>query len=64
MLSLVSYETFKFIKNLFWKNDKNNFLSQKKIYCKIELKNNICINVYCCENGMVYHVYLFIGDSW
>ena len=36
---------------------------KKKIYGKIELKNNICINVYFCEKGMVYHVYLFIGDS-
>ena len=33
-----------------------NSLSQKKNYCKFELKCNICINVYCCENGMVYHV--------
>ena len=27
--------------------------SKKKNYCKIELKCNICINVY---HGMVYHV--------
>ena len=32
------------------------FPVSKKNYCKIELKCNISINVYCCENGMVYHV--------
>ena len=31
-------------------------VSKKINNCKIELKCNICINVYCCENGMVYHV--------
>ena len=41
-------------------NDHDNegieFPVSKKNYCKFELKCNICINVYCCENGMVYHV--------
>ena len=35
-----------------------NLLSQKKYYCKIEQKNNICINVFCYENNLVYPVYV------
>ena len=30
----------------------------KKDYCKIEVKNNICINVFCYENNLVYPVYI------
>ena len=29
-----------------------------KDYSKIEKKNNICINVFCCENDLVYPVYI------
>ena len=32
------------------------FTVPKKDYCKIEQKNNICINVICCENNLVYPV--------
>ena len=35
-----------------------NFLFQKKDYCKTERQNNICINVFCYENGLTYPVYL------
>ena len=35
-----------------------NFLFQKRNYCKIERQNNICINVFCYENGLTYPVYL------
>ena len=27
-------------------------------YCKIEQKNNICINVFCYENELTYPVYV------
>ena len=34
------------------------FPVSKKDYCKIEKKNNICINVLCYENDMTYPVYV------
>ena len=34
------------------------FPASKKYYCKIELKNNICINVFCYENNLVNPVYV------
>ena len=43
-------------------NDLNyqsiKFPVSKRDYCKIEQKNNICINVLCYENNLVYPVYL------
>ena len=35
-----------------------NFPILKKDYCKIEVQNRICINVFCYENKVVYPVYL------
>ena len=35
-----------------------NFPVSKKDYCKIEVQNKICINVFCYENKSVYPVYL------
>ena len=35
-----------------------NFLVSKKDYGKIEVLNKININVFCCENKVVYPVYL------
>ena len=35
-----------------------DFPVSKKDYCKIEMKNNICINVFCYENKLTYAVYL------
>ena len=35
-----------------------NFHVSKKDYCKIEVKNKICINVFCYENKAFYPVYL------
>ena len=32
------------------------FPVSKKDYCKIERLNNICINVFCYENGLTYPV--------
>ena len=34
------------------------FPVSKKDYCKVEKQNNICINVFCYENGLTYSVYL------
>ena len=43
-------------------NDLNyegvNFSVSKKDYCRIERQNNICINVFCYENGFTYPVYV------
>ena len=35
-----------------------NFPISKKDYCKIEVQNKICINVFSYENKVVYPVYL------
>ena len=35
-----------------------NFLISKKDYSKIEMQNNICINVFCYDNKLIYPVYL------
>ena len=71
MLSLVSYQTFKSIKNTFeriTKADTNmvndldyegiEFPVSRKDDSKIESKNNFCINVFCYENNLVYPVYV------
>ena len=34
-----------------------DFLFQKKIIAKLKDKKNICINVFCYENGLTYPVY-------
>ena len=43
-------------------NDLNyagiKFTVSEKDYCGIERKNNIFINVLCCENGLTYPVYV------
>ena len=35
-----------------------NFPVSKKDYCKIEIRNNICVNVFCYEYKVVYPAYL------
>ena len=40
------------------------FLVSKKDYCKIEQKNNTCINVFCYENDLVYHVHVSDKNVW
>ena len=35
------------------------FPVSKKDYCKIEVMNKICVNVFCYEGGVAYPVYLF-----
>ena len=32
------------------------FPVSKKDYCKVERQNNICINIFCYENGLTYPV--------
>ena len=43
-------------------NDPNyegiKFSVSKIDYCRIEKKNNICINVFCYENDLTYPVYV------
>ena len=43
-------------------NDLNyegiKFPISKEDFSQIEKKNNICINVFCYENNLVYHVYV------
>ena len=43
-------------------NDLNyegiEFHVSKKDYCKIEKQNNICITVFCYENGIIYPLYI------
>ena len=34
------------------------FPVSRKDYCKIEKENNICINVFCYENGLTYPIYV------
>ena len=36
----------------------------KKHLSKIEKKNNICINVFCYENNLVYPVYVSSKKNW
>ena len=35
-----------------------NFHFSKKDYCRIEIQNKICINVFCYDNKLTYPVYL------
>ena len=42
------------------------FPVSKKDIAKIERQNNICINIFCYENGLTYPLYLSdqkFGDS-
>ena len=38
--------------------DGNEFPVREKDFSKIEKKNNICINVFCYENKLVFPVYV------
>ena len=35
-----------------------SFPVSKKDYCRIEIQNKICINVFCYDNKLTYPVYL------
>ena len=43
-------------------NDLNyegiKFPVSRKYHCRTERQNNICISVFCCENGLTHPVYL------
>ena len=45
-------------KEMIKKLDYDKFPVSKKYYCKIERQNNICINVFCYENGLTYPIYV------
>ena len=34
------------------------FPVSKKDYCRIERQNNVCINIFCYENGLTYPIYI------
>ena len=38
--------------------DRTEFLVKEKDFDKIEIKNNICINVFRYENGLVFPIYI------
>ena len=38
--------------------DEIDFLVQENDFGKIEKKNNICINVFCYEDGLVFQKYI------
>ena len=38
--------------------ERIKFPVSKKDYCKVERQNNICINVFCYENGLTFPVYV------
>ena len=52
----IAKEVKKIINDLDYEGIK--FPVSKKDYCRIEIKNNICINVFCYENGLTYPVYV------
>ena len=54
MLSLMSYQTFKSIRNY----EGIKYPVSEKDYSKIEQKNKIFINVFCYENDLTYPVYV------
>ena len=51
---------FKNVKKIAEKLDYDGieFLVQEKVFNKIEIKNNICINVFGYENGLVFPIYV------
>ena len=38
--------------------DRIEFPVEENDFKKIEVQNNICINVFCCENEMVFPIYV------
>ena len=42
--------------------DRIEFPVQEKDFSKIEVKNNICINVFGYENGLVFPIYGFMDS--
>ena len=50
----------KFANNLNY--DGIEFPVREKDFSKIEKKNNICINVYCCENKLTFPIYVSVQE--
>ena len=46
------------LKKLIRKLLKNSIMIEEKGFNKIEVKNNICINVFGYENGLVFPIYV------
>ena len=38
--------------------DRIDFPVQENLFCKIEIKNNVCINVFCYENELLFPIYI------
>ena len=55
----ITREDKKLVNNL--NNDWVKIPVREKDFSKIEKKNNICINVFCCENKLVFPI--FISDQ-
>ena len=52
----ITKEDKKLVKDLDY--DEIDFLVQENDFGKIEKKNNICINVFCYEDGLVFQKYI------
>ena len=52
----ITREDKKIVNNLNY--DGIEFSVQEKDFSKIEKKNNICINMFCCENKLVFPIYV------
>ena len=52
----ITEEDKEFISNLDY--DEIEFLVQKKDFSKIEVNNNICINVFCYKDELVFPIYV------
>ena len=57
-LNLVDKNTQRITKKDKLNYEGNNFPISKKDYCKIEVQNKICINVFCFENKVVYCLFI------
>ena len=52
----ITWEEKQLVNNLNY--DGIEFSVQEKDFSKIEKKNNICINMFCCENKLVFPIYV------
>ena len=52
----ITWEDKQLVNNLNY--DGIGFSVQEKDFSKIEKKNNICINMFCCENKLVFPIYV------
>ena len=52
----ITKEDKKLVRSLSYEGNKSRV--SRKDYCKIEKRNNICIIVFCYENGLTYLIYV------